>query len=295
MTANAAWHTWTFQPVVLAGVAASAAAYAWGVRSLWRRGGVGRGVAAWRTVSFGLGLVAILAALVSPLDAAADELLSAHMAQHLLLMVVAAPLLVLGAPGLAMSAGLTTSRRRAMHAAGRHALIRRGRRLATHPVASWLIATSVLWAWHLPGVYDAAVRNGSLHSLEHLSFLGSAFLFWWVALQPSGPRRMSRGAGIVYVFAGALQSGALGALLAFAPTPIYPLYAQRAAAWGTSPLADQQLAGLLMWVPSFLVYLVAAGALFLGWLRAEERDARRAEARARSPMTPLPTEVGHGV
>jgi putative membrane protein len=295
MTANVAWHTWTFQPQVLAGVALVSAAYAWGVRSLWRRGGIGRGVSTWRVVSFGAGMAAVLTALVSPIDAVADDLLSAHMAQHLLLIAVAAPLLVLGAPGLAISSGLPGPWRRRAHALGRHALLRRASHLAMNPLASWLIATGALWAWHLPSWYDAAGQNGSLHVLEHASFLSTAVLFWWMALEPSGRRRMSHGAGIVYVFAGALQSGALGALLAFAASPIYPLYAHRTAALGGSPVADQQLAGLLMWVPSFVVHLVAAGALFVQWLRAEERATRRMEARMGLPMAPLPPGVGGGV
>ena len=104
-------------------------------------------------------------------------------------------------------------------------------------------------------------------------------LFWWTALQPSGPRRLPRGADVVYVFTGALQSGALGALLAFASQPIYPFYLHRTLGWGLSPLQDQQLAGMLMWVPPFVIYLVAAGALFVRWLRVAELEARREEAR----------------
>jgi cytochrome c oxidase assembly factor CtaG len=242
-----------------------------------------------------MGLVAVAAALVSPLDAAADHLLSAHMAQHLLLVVVAAPLLIVGSPVLAMSRLLPKGWRRATRPWGRSGPIRVACRTLTNPVASLFLVTAVLWAWHVPLLYEAAVENPILHVVEHASFLGTALLFWWVALQPSGPRRLSRGADVLYVFAGALQSGALGALLTFASSPIYSLYAHRTAAWGASPVSDQQLAGLLMWVPSFVVHLLAAGALFVAWLRASEREAWRADGRAQPHLATLPPEASRRV
>jgi putative membrane protein len=291
MTPHDVWRTWSFQPVVLAGLGVAAWAYGRGVRALWHGGGVGRGIRPLRAVAFGAGLVAVVAALVSPLDAAADHLLSAHMAQHLLLVVVAAPLLVTGSPVLAMSRVLPRGWPRASRRWGRSRSMRLVGRTLTHPVSSLFLVTGVLWAWHLPSPYEAAVENPILHVVEHGSFLGTALLFWWVALQPSGPRRLARGADVLYVFGGALQSGALGALLTFASSPIYPLYAHRTAAWGISPIADQQLAGLLMWVPSFLVYLLVAGGLFVGWLRASEREARRSDERSRIRLAPFPPEA----
>jgi putative membrane protein len=290
VTTHDIWRTWTFQPTVLAGLVLAGWAYGRGVRSLWRGGGIGRGVRPWRACAFGAGLLAVAAALVSPLDAAADRLLSAHMAQHLLLVVVAAPLLIVGSPVLAMSRILPNRWRRGTRRWGRSRTSRVSGRTLTNPLISLLLATAVLWAWHVPPVYEAAVGDPILHLVEHASFLGTALLFWWVALQPSGPRRLPHGADVLYVFAGALQSGALGALFTFASSPVYPLYAHRTAALGLSALADQQLAGLLMWVPSFLVYLVAAGALFVVWLRVAERDARRADRRTQPPFAP-PREV----
>jgi cytochrome c oxidase assembly factor CtaG len=242
-----------------------------------------------------VGLLAVAAALVSPLDAAADHLLSAHMAQHLLLVVVAAPLLIVGSPVLAMSRVVPDGWRRVTRRWGRWGSVGVARRTLTNPVASLFLVTAVLWAWHVPSLYEAAVENPFLHLVEHAAFLGTALLFWWVALQPSGPRRLSRGADVLYVLAGALQSGALGALLAFASSPIYPLYVYRTAVWGASPVTDQQLAGLLMWVPSFVVYLMAAGALFVAWLRASEREARRADLRAQRPLATLPPEASRRV
>jgi putative membrane protein len=295
MSSHQVWRTWTLQPVVVIGLAAVTWAYIRGVRILWRAGPAGRGVRRRRVAAFGAGLLAVLVALVSPLDAAADYLLSAHMAQHLLLLVVAAPLLVMGSPVLVLSRIVPGRWREAGRRWSHRGLVGAARRTMTHPVASWVLSTALVWAWHAPVVYDAAVESQLLHVLEHASFLGAGLLFWWVALQPSGPRRLARGADVLYVFAGALQSGALGALLAFAPSPIYPLYVQRSTAWGVSPLADQQLAGVLMWVPTFVVYLVAAGGLFVGWLRAEERNTRRVEARSERGMATPSAQVNRGV
>jgi putative membrane protein len=295
VTPHDVWRTWAASPAVLAGLGVAAWAYGRGVRSLWQAGGMGRGVRPWQAAAFGAGLLAVAAALVSPVDAAADHLLSVHMAQHLLLVVVAAPLLIMGSPVLAMSRVLPEGWRRATRQWGRRGFIRVARRTISNPAGSLFLATAVLWAWHVPSLYEAAVQNPILHVVEHASFLGTALLFWWVALQPSGPRRLSRGVDVLYVFAGALQSGALGALLTFASSPIYPLYAHRTAAWGASPIADQQLAGLLMWVPSFVVYLLAAGALFVAWLRASEREARRADARAEPLLATFPSEASRRV
>jgi putative membrane protein len=202
------------------------------------------------------------------------------MVQHLLLTIVAAPLLVLGSPLLVFSQAVPHGLQEAVHRWTRSAPLQVLGHALTSPVVTWLLATAVLWGWHVPSLYQAALTRPAVHVLEHVALVGGALLFWWTALQPSGPRRLPRGADLVYVFAGALQSGALGALLAFAALPIYPFYAHRTAEWGLSPLQDQQLAGMLMWVPPFVIYLVAAGGLFVGWLRVAEADARREEARA---------------
>ena len=284
MTSHDLCRSWNLHPSLLLSLAVAGLAYWRGVEALWRPGGtartVARGVMPWRVAAFGGGLFALVIALVSPLDRMSEELLSAHMVQHLLLMVVAAPLLVLGSPAIVIAQAVPPEWRRRAHRFGRTRPLRSAGRLFTHPLMTWLLATAVLWGWHVPSLYQAALERPAIHVLEHAAFLATAMLFWWTALQPSGPRRLPRGADVVYVFTGALQSGALGALLAFASQPIYPFYVHRAFAWGLSPLQDQQLAGMLMWVPPFVIYLVAAGALFVRWLRLAELDQRRAEARA---------------
>jgi len=284
MTPHDLWRTWNLQPSLLLLLSLAGLAYWQGVESLWRPGAavrtVARGVPPWRVGAFGCGLFALVVALVSPLDGMSEELLSAHMVQHLLLAVVAAPLLVLGSPALVIGQAVPPTWRHRAHRWGRTSPLRAIGRMFTHPLMTWLLATAVLWGWHVPSLYQAALERPAVHVLEHAAFLATAMLFWWTALQPTGPRRLPRGADVLYVFTGALQSGALGALLAFASQPIYPFYVHRTFAWGLSPLQDQQLAGMLMWVPPFVIYLVAAGALFVRWLRVAELDERRTEARA---------------
>jgi putative membrane protein len=275
------WASWSLQPAVLVGLGAAAWGYARGLGTLWsgdrRRGVTGRQVAA-----FAGGLLALFVALVSPIHSVSAELLWVHMVQHVLLVLVAAPLLVLGAPLVPMTLAVPLGWRRTLRAWGRIGWIRWTGHLLTRPVTAWVLQFAALWAWHAPKLYDAAARSQGIHALEHLSFLATAILFWWVALRPGVHRRLSGGPEVLYVLTAGIQSGALGAVLTFAGSPVYPVYAQTVGRWGVTPLQDQQLAGLIMWIPAGLIYLVVAGALFVRWLLTAERDARRLEGRGGS-------------
>lgn len=281
------WTAWTWDPSILLPLVLGAWLYWRGVRALWTRAGTGRGVRVWRAACFAGGLVAIALALISPLDALDDVLFSAHMAQHLLLMIVAAPLLVLGEPVVAFLWALPPEWRRKVGRFWRRATgARAAWRLLTHPLVAWLLAAAAMWAWHAPALYEAAIESGAIHALEHACFLGTSLLFWWTVVH-SGRRRTGYGAGLLSVFAMAVQSGALGALITFAARPWYPVYAPYTAAWGLTPLEDQQLAGLIMWIPAGAIYFLAAAALFVAMLAAAERRARRREAARSRPVRPL--------
>ncbi|HJV04830.1 MAG TPA: cytochrome c oxidase assembly protein [Actinomycetota bacterium] len=259
---------WSLDPVVLLGVALAGGGYAVGRRRLGRAApGPGRAAAFWG------GLLAVLVALVSPLERMATELLSAHMVQHLLLVMVAAPLLVAGLPRVPLTVALPATLRRPLHRTGRRPPLRAVRRAVTHPVVAWVLATAVLWAWHAPALYQAALRDDLVHALEHATLFGTALLFWWEVLDPRARDRLDPGGGLVYLFAAGLQGGALGALFTFAPSPIYPAYAATAPGWGLTAVADQQLAGLIMWIPFGTIYLGVAAARFVGWLRTSEAMA----------------------
>jgi len=260
--------------------------YAAGLRTLWTRAGRGHGVSRARAACFAAGLIVTALALLSPLDAMSDALFSAHMVQHLLLIMVAAPLCVIGTPLLAILWAFPSRRRRALGAWWRRARwVQAVVRALTQPGAAFLIHFVLLWFWHFPRPYQAAVEHEPVHALEHLCFMGSAMLLWWVALQPTGRRRASEGSAILLMGGTLMQSGVLGAVLMFAQSPWYPVHAAGTRAWGTTLLEDQQLAGLLMWIPASAIYLAAAAWLFLRWMRADERREERVAGTVRIART----------
>lgn len=275
------------QAVFAIGLAGATVLYATGVRRLWRRAGRGRGVSGWRVATGAVAVLILIVALLSPLDAMADDLFSAHMVQHLLLLLVAPPLLVAAAPEYVGLWGLPASARRRLTRWWRHSPSARGavsRVLRPGPV--WAANVAILWFWHLPAAYDAAVRNQGVHALEHASFLIAAFFFWWLLFRHTLRRRMDRGLGIVYVFTAGLQGSALGALLALAGSPWYAVHAHTTAAWGLTPSEDQQIAGLIMWIPAGLVYLVVAAVLFVQWI---EQPTRRGTMRPAADLSATST------
>lgn len=236
--------------------------YAGAARSLPR--GVARlGRARFGAFLTGLALVAL--AVSEPVHEAGETRLWAHMAQHMILIVAAAPLLAAGAPAVPLLLLLPIRGRRRV-AGWRHRLrTTSGLSWLYLPVTAWLVSVVTLWFWHLPSGFDAAMRSHLLHGVEHVSFLVTAWAFWWHVLQ-AGRRRMGGAAGVLYVFAATLPMAALGAILTFARAPLYPEQAAAAVATGFDPLVDQQLAGLIMWVPPDILYLAVSVALFLRWL-----------------------------
>jgi putative membrane protein len=263
-----AW-TWNPDPVVLVPVLALALLYVVGIARLWSRAGVGRGVPAWRALGYAAGLAALFAALISPLDAAAEASFALHMAQHMLLVVVAAPLLVLGTFGVVALTALPGRLRVPLGRSFASAPLRRVRAwLFAVPVATALHGV-VVWLWHAPRLYEAALADPLVHYLEHLTMFGTAVVFWWSAL---GARRgtLGYGAGVGALFLTMLHTGLLGILITLAPAPLYPSYAAATSGLGLAPLEDQQLAGIVMLIPGGLVYLMGGLALLGAWLAAAE-------------------------
>lgn len=258
------WTAWSLDVSVVAGLVVLAVAYAAGTRDVWRAAGRGRALPYGRAACFAAGWLTLVVALVSPVDALAEGLFAAHMVQHLLLVLVAGPLLVLGAPLLPLLRSVPAGPRRALATAWNRSGLRRlvaGR--ATRPAVAWTAATLVLWLWHVPVAYEAALAHDVVHALEHATLLGTGILFWWVVLAPPGLRRLESVPAVLYLAGAAIQGAALGALLLFSTTPWYETQSGAAAAWGLSALEDQQLAGAIMWVPPALIYLGFAARIFL--------------------------------
>jgi putative membrane protein len=198
------------------------------------------------------------------------------MVQHLILMLVAAPLLVLGEVPLALLWALPRPWRRALGLALRAPALYGAWRALSSPICAWLLFTAALWVWHAPALYEAALRDEAVHALEHLGFLGTALLFWWALLRQGGSGAARSWRALPYLFATLIQSGLLGALMTFAAQPWYPAYAPLVPPWGLTPLQDQQLAGLIMWIPGGALFTLLTIGYFAAWLRAlEQRGAQR--------------------
>lgn len=263
------WRAWDFDPLLVVPLIVTAALYATGVRRLWRQAGTGRGVRRREVASFWAGWLTLVVALVSPLHPLGGALFAAHMTQHELLMVVAAPLLVLGQPGVAMVWGLPPAWRRPATRWTHAPAVARSWRWLGAPLQAWWIHALLLWVWHVPRLYEGALRSDAMHAAQHACFLGSALLFWWVLLRA---RLHGRGAAVGYLFGAMVVTGALGALLTFATSLWYPSYARTTLAWGLSALDDQRLGGMIMWMPGGVSYLLAALWLMTGALQEPARS-----------------------
>ena len=265
---EALWRVWSFDPLVIAPLLLAHLAYGRGLFRLWARAGRGRGITGLNVLSFLLGESVLVVALISPLDQLGGTLLSAHMAQHGLLVAAAPPLLLLGKPGVAFAWALPTGWNRISVLAGATRLTA----LLSRPLVAAVLHGLAVWIWHAPNLFDAAVEREWLHALEHASFFGTALLLWRAVLVQ--PRRQA-GPALGAALATLLHSGLLGALLTMAPYPLYSWYRDgRTELWGLSALGDQQLAGLLMWVPLGVFYFAACLVLTARLIGSEQLQHR---------------------
>lgn len=263
------WASWAWEPLTLAALAVVTVLYIRGLNAVWTRAGIGTGIKVWQAEAFLAGIAALLAALVSPLNALSSALFSAHMVQHLLLILVAAPLLVLGEPLRALAWAAPAPWRRTIGRGLRTGPLRQSWLLLRGLAVAGILSVLALWIWHIPALYDAALRSEPVHALEHAGLLSTALLFWHV-VAARGKRRSRTGAAIAAVLAMAAQGTMLGIALAFSSSPWYTPYADSTRLWHLTPVQDQQIAGLIMWIPAGAVYLGAALAL-LARLLVDER------------------------
>ena len=234
----------------------------------------------WRTACFFLGLATLVLALASGLEVIAGDLFSIHMLQHMLLTIVAAPLLMLGAPVRPLLRGLPRVVRTGVvrPLAGTRP-VRGLLHVLRHPLVAVVIYVGGIYLWHWPSLYDAAVENDALHALEHAHFFIGALLFWSVVIDPLPFRgTLPYAARIVYLLlAGAAQNTLLGGILSFSTRVLYAHYGASAARLGVDALTDQRVGGAIMWVPGDTIFLIAASGAFFIWLETEEREQRRRE------------------
>jgi cytochrome c oxidase assembly factor CtaG len=252
---------WDWEPSIVVGCIGLLVAYAVAARFKFSK----------RALLYLAGIVILLLTLVSPLDVLSDIYsFSAHMLQHMLLILVVPPLLLLGIPKEMAQKAL------------RYPWVRRAEEILSKPVLAWSLGVGVLWLWHWPPLYNAALGSEHIHILEHLSFLTASTIFWWPVISPIEELRLQPLAAVAYTFGACSGHTVLAILLTFAPLGHYPAYINPPdpygilpilrGEWGLTPLADQQWGGLLMWVPACLVYLSFILATLARWYRLPERD-----------------------
>jgi cytochrome c oxidase assembly factor CtaG len=266
-------HGWDLEPSVIVGCIGLLAGYLALTRGRDRR----------RCAIFVLGDLLLLLALVSPLDTLSDNyLFSAHMVQHLFLIVIVPPLFLLGVP------------REVFERALRFGWVSRLEERLRKPVVAWSLSSAVLIFWHLPRFYDLTIQNESVHVIEHLSFLVFFTIFWWPALSPFKEKRLSPMGSVVYIFAGMAVNAILGIVITFAPAGFYSAYLHPEDplgwlstirnVWGITPHLDQEIGGIIMWVPGSFVYLVIIMGILADWFSHPEPD----ELPASKPVSVAP-------
>jgi cytochrome c oxidase assembly factor CtaG len=234
----------------------------------------------WLRHSFFLsGWISLVFALDSPIHPLGEQLFSAHMLQHEILILVSAPLIAASHPGATCLWALLPKHRATLGGLVHRIESSRPVQFLIAPLTAWIVEAVVLWGWHIPVLYQATLTSDVVHAAQHLSFFLSALLFW-SALYGVGRSAMNYGAATLYVFGTAAHCSALGALLTFSTVIWYPAYLATTARWGLTPLQDQQLGGLLMWVPSGVVFIVIALVLFARWLHESERRTTLGQVHA---------------
>jgi cytochrome c oxidase assembly factor CtaG len=260
---TAVLQSWTFEPWIVVALLLAASLYRRGWRQLHRR--FSRRFEAWRLAVFQVGLLTLFLALGSPLHALAERTLQFHMIQHLLLMMVVPPLLWLGAPILPLMRGLPRPVLR--HALGplfASSWLQRLGHFLTHPILCLVAFTVSNVAWHLPVLYEMALRSEFWHNAQHMCFLGTGLLFWWPVVQPWPSRlRWPRWTIIPYLLLADIQNTVLSAFLIFSERVLYPTYAAAPRLWSISALDDQAAAGAIMWVPGSVIFLVPVAMLVI--------------------------------
>jgi cytochrome c oxidase assembly factor CtaG len=260
------------------GLMASLAVYVVGLMRLWRSAGRGSGIKVLSSCAFFAGWLSLVLALIGPLHRLSEMLFSAHMTQHEVMMLISAPLMIIGRPQIAFTWSIPMNWRRHLSELKNNETFERSWRFVSGTFVAFLIHTAALWIWHAPVLFDATLTSDLVHALQHASFFGTALLFWWSIINGGLDRRASF-AGVLFLFLTSLHSGILGAFLTFTRQIWYTANGNSSAMWGLTALEDQHLGGLIMWVPAGLVYIAAGLMMFARTLRQAERRAFEIDRR----------------
>ena len=257
------WLVWSIHPSTVVGLAALAALYLWRMR----HGKADERVSASRRILFFSALLVIFASLNGPIHELSDTyLFSAHMVQHLMLTMLMPPLLIAGVPGWMLRPLL---RNRAIASVAR---------IVTRPIACFAIFNVVIAMWHIPTFYNAAMDNHNIHILEHLMFMAAAVLMWWPLLSPLPELpRLSYPGQMLYCFLMILPMSIVAVYISMADQVLYPAYAAAPRITSLSPLEDQLLGGLIMWVPGGMIFMIIMSVIFFKWSARGEDDAASAQ------------------
>jgi putative membrane protein len=262
------WNEWTWTPGIVVPLIVTAIFYAggvWRMISQPRRAGLG----IKQPLFFAIGWISLSLALLSPIHELGEQLFWVHMAQHEILILVCAPFLVLGQPLWISLWSLPFPARKSVAALVKGSVFAAVWAVISAPACTWILHAAALWIWHIPISFDATLGSPAIHATQHISFLGTGLLFWWTVLQDHGGR-IGYGTGSLYVFTTAVHTSLLGALLTFSRHPWYEPYAESARAWHLTGLEDQQLGGLIMWVPGGTLLLAVTLVMMTKWLRESE-------------------------
>jgi putative membrane protein len=261
------WLTqWNLEPSIIIGTVLITGLYLYAIGPLRKRHFPNEPIMTGQTIAFLSGMLIMFLALVSPLDELGDSyLFSAHMIQHLCLTIIGPPLLLLGTPEWMVKKALST---RAIFEVAK---------VLTYPVVAFVLFNVDFWLWHAPPLYNATLENQSIHILEHLTFILFGLCYWWPIFSPSQDLPpLPIGGQILYLFLSGMPSVLLGAGLTFSP-PLYAPYIAAPRIWGISAATDQQLGGLIMWVPVSIFYIVIMSVLFIRWMLQQEAKQQAKE------------------
>jgi putative membrane protein len=266
-TGRALTGDWTWPPFIWIPLLLTAVLYGIGITKMRRRTARRRS-SLWQILWFALGWISLVIALDSPLHELGEQLFWVHMTQHEVLMLISAPLLILGRPHIAFLWALPSGWRQSAGTVSRLRILRGFWAFASAPLSAWLVSAFALWIWHIPYLFDQTLRSDWIHAAQHTTFLATALIFWWPVV--SRTRSLGYGGGLVYVFTTILHTSVLGALLTFAPRPWYSSYVLTAPAWHVSALEDQQIGGLIMWIPAGTLLLMVALVLLVKWMNESQ-------------------------